>query len=609
MEFRNDIQGLRAIAVLLVFIFHLSPEVLPGGFIGVDIFFVISGYLISSIILSKIDNNRFSLLDFYYGRIKRIVPAYLFLLIVVTIVSAFIFVPSDIANLRWGLFWSVLFNSNNYFATLDTYFGASSSENPILHTWTLAVEMQFYLFLPIILLFIKNRKFLISTLVVISLLFFGYGTLEVLSKNKSVIYFSLLARCPEFFMGAIATLLPLRTNNFVRINSLWLSLFGISLIIASSFLINETSYFPGYLAIIPCIGTVLILVSSNNKINNILANKTLVFLGEISYSVYLWHWPIMAFTRYYYGINAFDGFQIFIIVLLTIILSLFSYSFIEKPFRNYKGVRFYIPFASISFIVVALLYYFPWMNKKLTDLPIEYIAPTIGLSSHGSSFKAIETFGDTSYMGKKILLIGDSHALTMKNYVDILGKKNSFSFKTITNDRYPTIPGLSREIFSEPRFYSQYMNLMNAAKEIISLTDIFILQFSGDGELWINALKIFISNLKPNQSLIILSDYPSVSKNPVRENKSIVKNQKRNQNYDIGFRQISPKILEIIKSKPNCYYLNLAKNKVFDDAPFYRDTLMYYDRGHLNAYGTKVYVENTGEEFMRTLNTLTKKNR
>ncbi|WP_448636327.1 acyltransferase family protein [Pedobacter panaciterrae] len=208
MEFRNDIQGLRAIAVLLVFTFHLSPQILPGGFIGVDIFFVISGYLISSIVLHKIDNNKFSLLDFYYGRIKRIVPAYLVLLIALAAISAFIFVPSDIAGLRKGLFWSAIFNSNNYFATLDNYFGASSNENPILHTWTLAVEMQFYLFLPILLLFIKNKKILILTLTIITLIFLGYGTFEVLSNNKGSMYYSLLARSPEFFIGVLATLLP-----------------------------------------------------------------------------------------------------------------------------------------------------------------------------------------------------------------------------------------------------------------------------------------------------------------------------------------------------------------------------------------------------------------
>ncbi|WP_448636326.1 SGNH hydrolase domain-containing protein [Pedobacter panaciterrae] len=205
-------------------------------------------------------------------------------------------------------------------------------------------------------------------------------------------------------------------------------------------------------------------------------------------------------------------------------------------------------------------------------------------------------------------MIGDSHALGMKNYLDILGKKNSFSFKTATNDRYPTLPGLTQETIKEHRYYIQYQDLINEVNKIIPKTDIIILQFSGSGELWIPAIKNLIDGLKSNQSLIVLSDYPSVNKNPVRENRGVVKNPNRNQNYEISFKTMSPQILKIINANSNCYYLNLGKSRVFENAPFYRDTLMYYDKGHLNAYGSRVYAENTENEFMETLNTLIERN-
>lgn len=163
MKFRNDIQGLRALAVIFVFVFHLSNRFLPGGFIGVDVFFVISGYLISKIILSKLEKNDFSLKEFYISRLKRIVPAYYFLLIVVWVAFFFIFINADIGKFKLSHFWATIFNSNYYFANADNYFGASSNENPLLHTWTLGVEMQFYLFLPL-LLFIRNRKLLTAIL-------------------------------------------------------------------------------------------------------------------------------------------------------------------------------------------------------------------------------------------------------------------------------------------------------------------------------------------------------------------------------------------------------------------------------------------------------------
>lgn len=200
MEFRNDIQGLRAIAVLSVFLFHLNPNWLPGGFIGVDIFFVISGFLISSICFSKIDKNKFSFIDFYQSRIKRIVPAYFVLLFVIGIIGYQLFLETDFENLKKSYFWSIVFQSNEYFSSLDTYFGTKNSENPFLHTWTLAVEMQFYLFLPFLLFFIK-RKWQAVALFIMTIILFTYGTIEVFNNNKSEIYFSLLARTPEFLLA------------------------------------------------------------------------------------------------------------------------------------------------------------------------------------------------------------------------------------------------------------------------------------------------------------------------------------------------------------------------------------------------------------------------
>ena len=160
MQYRYDIQGLRGVAVLLVFFFHLNANLLSGGFVGVDVFFVISGYLISGIILHKKEQNKFQFVDFYISRFKRLLPAYLVFLLVTFLAATLLYLPSDIIGVRNGVFWSSIFYSNKYLSTLDTYFGMSSQENPLLHTWTLAIEMQFYFLLPILLFFIKNKKLL-----------------------------------------------------------------------------------------------------------------------------------------------------------------------------------------------------------------------------------------------------------------------------------------------------------------------------------------------------------------------------------------------------------------------------------------------------------------
>lgn len=607
MEFRNDIQGLRAIAVLMVFIFHLSSSILPGGFIGVDLFFVISGYLISSIVLYKLQNKSFSLLDFYYGRVNRIVPAYLTMLIIVGLCAVVIFAPSDVTELRRGLFWSTIFNSNNYFATLDNYFGATSSENPLLHTWTLAVEMQFYLVLPILLMFIKHKKTLILTILTFMLISLVYGTYGVVSNNKGVMYYSLFARCCEFLVGVLATLLSVRDSAYVKKHSLLLSSTGISIIFISAFLIDESSRFPGILAMVPCAGALMILVSSNNLINDILGNRHLVFTGEISYSVYLWHWPVMGFLRYYYDIYEFSLGQKFIVIILTLTVSLVSYYYIETAFRGRRGIKFWAPFAILSAGIVILVGSIRLMNKQVLDLPSEYISPTFGLSSHGYSFKSIETFGDTLRSNPKILLIGDSHALSVKKSLDIIGTRNHFSFKTVTNDKYPTIPGLTQNEIRELRNYEQYKKLIVEVNKLISETEIIILQFSGSGELWTPAIKSLADNLKQHQTFILLSDFAHLDKNPVRVNRSIVKNPKKSYNFKRNTEPINEEILALINANPKCHYFDLTNSPAFDDAPFYSDTLMYYDANHLNLYGSKVYADKIERSFMKRFNALTKK--
>src|SRR5690606_23006763 len=207
MQFRNDIQGLRALAFLLVFIFHLNSSWLPGGFIGVDMFFVISGYLITSILMHQKAKGTFSFLTFYEKRIKRIVPAHFIMLIFVLISIYFVYLYYDIKTLRGSIVGSALFISNIVFARGQSYFGVGLNDNPLLHTWSLSIEMQFYFILPLIIIFIKN-KYLPYVMGGLIILLTGYGTYEmVVNHATSSMYFSLLARMPEFFVGSLLSLI------------------------------------------------------------------------------------------------------------------------------------------------------------------------------------------------------------------------------------------------------------------------------------------------------------------------------------------------------------------------------------------------------------------
>ena len=604
MEYRKDVQGLRALAVLFVIVFHINPAWLPGGFIGVDVFFVISGYLISSIILSKLDDQKFSLIDFYISRIKRIVPAYYFLLIIVAIAGLFIYVSlSDVQRFRDAFFWSALFDSNRYFSTLDTYFGVGNKENPLLHTWTLAVEMKFYLFLPLLLLFIK-RKWLFGVILLLTVTLFAYSSIEIIANNnKSEMYYSLLARTPEFFIGVLTCVLREKVKTTREIG-LAISLIGLFLLISSAIFINENSLFPGFLAIVPCIGTAFLIVAPQNQIQVYLSNKVLAFIGELSYSLYLWHWPIMAYFRYYYNATEFNISQIIIILLLSFILSLFSFYFIEKPFRRKKGIRFSLLISSLIAVNALAVYYVVPISKKLNIIPVEYSGPYFGLDSHGSSFKEVQTFGDTlATIKKRIFFTGDSHALCMKAYLDYIGEKNSFKFNTITNDSYPLLPDLPKDVFNDSRLYKRYMKLINYAQSEIDKSDIIILQYAGDGHRWIAAIDALIKKLNSNQNLIILSDYPRiVSKNPITINRSIKKDPTKIFDCKIKYIEPANGIIELLKSNSNCYFFDISKSQVFKDIPFYNDTIMYYDKGHLNVYGARAYAKDTESEFMNLLN-------
>lgn len=603
MKYRNDIQGLRALAVLFVFIFHLSNKFLPGGFVGVDMFFVISGYLISKIVLKKISTEKFNLFDFYIGRIKRIVPAYYFLLVIIWIFFLFIFANADTATFKLAHFWAVLFNSNNYFGKLDNYFGASSSENPLLHTWTLGVEMQFYFILPLLLIGIKNKNILIWALTFITALLFAYSTYEIVDGNKGRMYFSLLARAPEFLIGVLASVFKVEDKKFFIRNSLVISRIGVVGLLFSAFYLNESSQFPGVYAILPCFSTALLLATPNSNINHFLSKKILVYIGEISYSVYLWHWPIMAFFRYYNIRYDFTIFEMLLIIGLTITTSLFSYYLIEKPLRLQARKRLFVPLIFIGALNTLMVYFVADAKNKVSNMPIEYLYPSFGMESNANNFERVGVYGSENISDTRILLLGDSHAHGFKPYLHILGQKENFSFRSITNSFYPTLPTLPNTGALGDNKYNTWEQLKPYIESEVDSADVIIVYFAADNsDLWSDPARQFLESLKMNQKVLFMSDYPTLNKNPGRLNKSFIKDTTRIQDYELTFHSITPGLLKVIENSPNAKYVDLSQfESFFNDAPFYRDTLMYFDPSHLNYFGAVKYQEVSGSEFMRYL--------
>lgn len=523
------------------------------------------------------------------------------MLLIVSLIVPFIFLIEDTYLYRKSLFWAILFNTNNYFSSLDNYFGASSSENPILHTWTLAIEMQFYLVLPLIIMIFKRKVLLIRIIVSIIILLLLYSTYYVKAGDSAGMYFSLLSRMPEFLLGVLVAVINLRENILVKKYSFLFSSVGMLILLICAFQFNELTPFPGVISMIPCIGTILILISSSNKINDLLSQRILVFIGEISYSIYLWHWPIMALIRYNneeYDLSIKE--KVFVIII-TSVFSLISYFFIEKFLRNQKKMRFYYPFLILSVSTGLMVVLTIFFSKRINHSYTEYFNPHFGLKSHGSTFINVETFGDTTTNKSEILLVGDSHAFCMKKYMDVLGNKNNFSVKAITNDVYPTIPGLSKIDFIKSKFFISYNKLIPYVEEELGRNKLIIILFTSDGAKWINSIKLLLNNLKPNQKVIFLADFPVLEKNPVRANKTILKSESKQHNFKVLKNKISDSLLKIILEDKRCKFLDLSNSKVFDDVPFYKDTLMYYDSNHLNIYGSKVYGLETEDKFMEAI--------
>ena len=336
LTYRADIDGIRAVAVLAVIFYHADVKFFSGGYIGVDIFFVISGYLITTILLRELDENEFSLARFYERRIRRIFPALFAFMTVTLVVSSIFFDANEFQEFSKSLIATTLFSSNILFWTQSGYFEGPSELKPLLHTWSLAVEEQFYIFFPLLLALLARyvRPRLAPALAGITLISFAiniYG----LNHDPSGAFYLAHMRVWELLMGSILAtrIIPTKINLHTRN---LLGLIGLGMISVPVFLYTIDTPFPGAAAIIPTFGTVLIIYSGDESktfIGRILGFWPIVFIGQISYSLYRWHWPLIVFARYY-AIIELKAHETAGVLLAIFILSSLSWRFIETPFRK-----------------------------------------------------------------------------------------------------------------------------------------------------------------------------------------------------------------------------------------------------------------------------------
>ena len=534
LKYRPEIDGLRAIAVLSVIIYHAKIKIfgyrlLEGGFLGVDVFFVISGYLITSIIFKEFkETGKFSFLNFYERRIRRIIPALFFVILVSLPFAWFFILPDDYINFSKSIIFSLGFLSNYFFHfSGQEYISVDSLYIPLLHTWSLSVEEQYYLIFPIILLgFLKFFRsyilILLGFLFLISFIFANIGSLNYPSLN----FYSLHTRLWEIMAGSLISYFHINYDykfheqKFHNISTL----LGIVLIILPIILYDESIRHPSFYTLPTIIGTSLVIwfSSKNNFVIQILSSKIFVSIGLISYSLYLWHYPIFAFSRIRYtGFVSHGYLKEIIILILVVIFSLVTYFFIEKPARNRQN-RFKFVSIPISFVLILFLGYSSFIIKN-NGYETRYFNTDIYKFSKQSYLEQFNFFTENynydNYSNDKrnVLIVGNSFSLNLLQVLSDSDLNQRFYFnhagpiKRKANNNYQVHYFLNYLKKNVAFTDGDYKNFLDHLNKQYKESDIIIL-----GTLWseqdINSIEEINNIVVKDKKKIILFDQSVCSK-------------------------------------------------------------------------------------------------
>ena len=440
-KYRADIDGLRAIAVLSVVGFHAFPDWIFGGFIGVDIFFVISGFLISGIIFGNLENNSFSYIEFYVRRIKRIFPALILVLVLSFAFGWYVLLPDEFQQLVKHEAAGSSFISNFILWYESGYFDNSADTKPLLHLWSLAIEEQFYIFWPLLLGLVWKHKWNFLTLTVsIAVISFALNIYTV-NNNPIAAFYSPLSRFWELMIGGILAYLTLHKPQHLPQRPNWQSAIGLLLIAVGILLINKERAFPGYWALIPGVGAFLIISAGSGAwLNrNLLGNRLIVGIGLISYPLYLWHWPLLVFSKIVMGRNL-HVLERIAIIAVSIGLAYLTYRLLENPIRKKSTSNKPATVLLIALVCILAVSLFSFVqnvkprhkNASITKLLVaaydrDYPDGLKGKIIAGHLRRAYELKSDLS---QKTLFIGDSNMEQYYPRIDKLISENPGKFNS-----------------------------------------------------------------------------------------------------------------------------------------------------------------------------------
>lgn len=623
IRYRADIDGLRALAVLLVFAYHLKFSALSGGFVGVDVFFVISGFLITGIVIRSIDSDSFSFLDFFNRRIKRIVPNVFVVATCSLIAGWFVLLPNDYSSLIQSYFYTSVYAANFYFLdATGAYFAHATDEMPLLHMWSLAVEEQFYFIWPVILFitlkFYKGNKLGIITLL-LAVLSFVFSE-RMAHTDSGFAYYMLHTRSGGLILGASLAILQ-RDYKVVReFNSWFMVLTGTILIIWTSFSLTPDSIFPGINSALPCFGAFFVIAGGSgfktNFASKIYSLKPFALIGLISFSVYLWHWPFIAFSSY---LGILDSHLVKVsIFILTISLSVLSLKMIETPIRK-SSIKFFRSFTTInlsfivfSAIVLTISSHTNGMSFRLNNGTLNAKSVDVRFAGLDEGWCHVSAEGVTKipfsknmehcHIGdkngkKKAIYIGDSNAGHFAPFVDELARKASVKVRQLsTQGCWPT---LKPEAWGENpdvclKFRQEILrSIPNDKYDYIIVANNWERdsRFTSYKTEDYNSLFGFYS--KHAKKVIVLAQMPEFRRNPAEcfRRKQCTPNDDfqylpamHDANSIIGAAAGKYKNVEVIDA--SSYMIRNGKY-----SPFAMGYLMYHDTGHISIKGMKWIVQ------------------
>ncbi|WP_278582655.1 acyltransferase family protein [Eikenella corrodens] len=604
LSYRADIDGLRAVAVIAVILFHIHAKLLPGGFLGVDIFFVISGYLITTIIHKELIGQRFSLLNFYQRRAKRILPAFLFMLITCTAVGAWLLMPDDFLNYLRSLRSSLFFGANLFFAKSGGYFDIDSAEKPLLHIWSLSLEEQFYFVFPLLMWLV--HKYLPKYTVHAVIAMIAASLLSGLAPYKADAYYLPQVRAYELLIGSLAAVVPDRYKTPGKsLNPIaWLAtiVMLVCLCLPDGFLPGK-----GYIERLAVCSAAAWLIAAGNgsRFNQLLAWKPMVAIGLISYPLYLWHWPVLALLRYVYMDSVLPLNVILVSMPGVVVASWVSYRLIENPIRHSKKLsgKAFAGVMAVYFMLgvgaqhgrhrfsdyikvqqeqqrTTILEYGVQLDRTLCKIENELVHCT-----RGSTAQPV-----------RYLAVGDSHTEHYQAFFDKLGKHEDWSINILSvggcvylhqSDLMPSEIGESRR--NSCRKMRQIANDTLDQYQVVILSNRWSLYAKSDDFMhaFEQTLQYLISKGK---TIYVLRDNPNTGLSMWRlyffQQKGIHVSSlgtTTSTQKQLDTEQANSKIHALIQRYPAIHWIDLTEG--IPEGFMVNGIPIYHDDNHLTPYG------------------------